>query len=102
MTPDPERENTRLSLVEQLAELMAALALNKSLLARILRVSRPTIYEWFSGKVPKQATEERLESILDILAQGSVTSSTPSTPGLFAGLARVGPCRWSIFWPRSV
>ena len=77
MTPDPERENATLSLVEQLAELMAALALNKPLLARILRVSRPTIYEWFTGKAPKQATEERLQSILDILAQGSVTAATP-------------------------
>lgn len=66
-----------LSVIEGLEELMAALALNKSLLARILRVSRPTIYEWFAGKAPKQTNEERLQSILDILAQGAVNSSTP-------------------------
>lgn len=67
----------RLSVIEGLEELMAALSLSKSLLARILRVSRPTIYEWFAGKVPKLANEERIRSILNILEQGSVSASAP-------------------------
>ena len=65
------------SVAEQLEQLMAALALNKSLLARILRVSRPTIYEWFAGKQPKQENEERLQGILGLLAQASVAASNP-------------------------
>ena len=56
---------------------MAALALNKSLLAKILRVSRPTIYEWLAGKEPKPANEERLQVILHHLAHGSVSGSFP-------------------------
>ena len=65
------------SVIEGLEELMAALSLNKSLLARILRVSRPTIYEWFAGNVPKLANEERIQGILSILEQGSVSASAP-------------------------
>ncbi len=36
-------------IAEQVRELLAALSLNKSQLARILRVTRPTIYEWLQG-----------------------------------------------------
>ena len=56
---------------------MAALGLNKSLLARVLRVSRPTIYEWFSGKQPKPGNEERLQRVLGILTQASVSGARP-------------------------
>lgn len=56
---------------------MAALGLNKSLLAKVLRVSRPTIYEWFSGKQPKPGNEERLQRLLDILTQASVSAESP-------------------------
>ena len=70
-------KQTALSVVEQLAELMAALALNKSLLAKVLRVSRPTIYEWFADKQPKRENEERLQSILTLMARASVSASSP-------------------------
>ena len=66
-----------LPVVDQIEELMAALSLNKSLLAQIMRVSRPTIYEWFAGKQPKADNEDRLEALLDILARGSVSAAKP-------------------------
>ena len=71
------RRPRALSVAEELTELMAALALNKSSLAKILRVSRPTIYEWFDGKVPKPANEERLQGILQILSRRAVTGARP-------------------------
>lgn len=70
-------KQTALSVVEQLAELMAALALNKSLLAKVLRVSRPTIYEWFAEKQPKRENDERLQGILTLMARASVSASSP-------------------------
>ena len=81
--PDPRapliraRKPRALSVVEELAELMAALALNKSMLANILRVSRPTIYEWLGGKEPKQANEDRLLNIVQILSRRGVTGANP-------------------------
>ena len=36
----------------QVRELRAALSVNKSELAKILRVSRPTVYAWLDGKKP--------------------------------------------------
>lgn len=71
------RKPETLSVVEELQELMAALALNKSMLAKILRVSRPTIYEWLGGKEPKQANEDRLQNILQILSRRAVTGANP-------------------------
>ena len=38
-----------LPIGRQVRELQAALSVNKSDLARILRVSRPTVYDWLDG-----------------------------------------------------
>lgn len=77
MTPDPEREDTTPYRGQQLMDLMASLALNKALLGRILRVSRPMIDGWFAGRQPKEEEQERLERILAILAQASVSAVRP-------------------------
>jgi hypothetical protein len=66
-----------LSVIEQMQELLAALALNKSQLAQILRVTRPTMYDWFQGKEPNAANTDRLLALLRILARSSVSSATP-------------------------
>jgi len=69
-----------LSVAAQARELLAALALNKSQLAEVLRVSRPTIYEWLDGKEPNPANAERLATLLRALLDVGVTSETPLHP----------------------
>lgn len=64
-------------IVEQVRELLAALSLNKSQLAKILRVARPTIYEWLQGKEPNPANTDRLHTLLRILDRASVSSVAP-------------------------
>ncbi len=57
--------------------LAAALSLNKSQLARILRVSRPTVYSWLQGTEPGPANLERLHELLTILGGASVSGAKP-------------------------
>jgi transcriptional regulator with XRE-family HTH domain len=71
------REVVALSVGEQMQELSAALSLNKSQLAQILRVTRPTMYDWFQGKEPNAANAERIHSLLRILARSGVSGATP-------------------------
>ena len=66
-----------LSVVDQMRELLAALSLNKSQLAKILRVTRPTIYDWFQGKEPNAANAGRLHTLLRVLARASVSGAAP-------------------------
>ena len=64
-------------VVDQLKEVQAALSLNKSQLARILQVTRPTIYEWFEGKEPNPINRERIRTLLSILARNAVSGARP-------------------------
>lgn len=64
-------------VADRVDELMAALSLSKSLLAQVMRVSRPTIYEWLAGKLPNEANEERLEALLGVLGREGVSGATP-------------------------
>jgi transcriptional regulator with XRE-family HTH domain len=71
------RKVVALSVVEQMQELLAALSLNKSQLARILRVTRPTMYDWFQGKAPNAANTERLHALLGVLLRAFVSGASP-------------------------
>ena len=71
------RDVLKLSVVEQVQELQAALSLNKSQLARVLRVSRPALYDWLRGREPNAANTERLHTLLRCLAQARVSGATP-------------------------
>lgn len=62
---------------EQARELLAALALNKSQLASVLRVTRPTLYEWLNGKEPNPSNAQRISSVLQLLHESGVTSTSP-------------------------
>ena len=62
---------------ERLAELQAALSLNKSQLARILQVTRPTIYEWYEGKEPNATNSQRIATLLRVLARAAVSGARP-------------------------
>jgi transcriptional regulator with XRE-family HTH domain len=71
------RKVVALSVVEQMQELLAALSLNKSQLAQILRVTRPTIYDWFQGKDPSANNMERLHALLGVLSRATVSGVNP-------------------------
>lgn len=66
-----------LTAIEQVQELQAALSLDKTRLARILCVTRPTLYGWLQGREPNQANAARLETLMRILEQASVSSASP-------------------------
>ena len=71
------RDVLKLSVVEQIQELQAALSLNKSQLARILRVSRPALYEWLRGREPNPANTDRLHTLLRCLVRAAVSGASP-------------------------
>ncbi len=66
-----------LPVVEQMQELLAALSINKSQLADILRVTRPTMYGWLQGKEPNATNADRLHALLRILTRASVSGAKP-------------------------
>ena len=66
-----------LAVVDQLNELRAALSLNKSQLARVMRVTRPTIYEWYEGKEPNATNSERIGTLLRLLQRSAVSGAMP-------------------------
>ena len=71
------REILALPVADQLQELGAALSLNKSQLARILSVTRPTLYEWYQGKEPNAANSERIRTLLRVLTHVDVSGARP-------------------------
>ena len=62
---------------DQLKELGASLSVNKSQLARILRVTRPTLYEWYQGKEPNATNSERIRKLLRLLERAAVYGASP-------------------------
>lgn len=65
------------SFGDQAQEAMATLSLTKSQLAGVLRVSRPTVYEWLGGKEPSPGNARRLSTVLRLLARAGVSSEAP-------------------------
>ena len=66
-----------LPVVDQLKDLRAALSLNKSQLARILRVTRPTLYEWYQGREPNATNSKRIHALLRVLTRAAVSGAKP-------------------------
>jgi predicted transcriptional regulator len=66
-----------ISAVEQIEEILAALAVNKSQLASLMRVSRPTLYDWLRGQEPATANAERLDLFSELLSKADVCSTAP-------------------------
>lgn len=69
-----------LSVPHQAREALAALALNKTQLAGVLGVSRPTLYDWLDGKEPNALNAQRLTMVLRLLASAGITSASPLSP----------------------
>jgi DNA-binding transcriptional regulator YiaG len=79
------RAASRMSVADQVCEIMAALSLNKTQLAEVLRVTRPTLYEWLDGKEPNAANAKRLLSLLRLLADSGVTAADSLSPRFARG-----------------
>ena len=63
---------------QQVRELLAALSLNKSQLAQVLGVSRPTLYSWFDGSAePAPMKAERLHTIVRALHRAGIEGREP-------------------------
>jgi DNA-binding XRE family transcriptional regulator len=77
---DALRAALALSVADQAREVQAALSLNKTQLADVLGVSRPTLYDWFDGKEPNASNAVRLTAVLRMLASAGVTSANPLSP----------------------
>ena len=69
-----------LPVADQVRELQTALSVNKSELARILRVSRPTVYDWLDDGQPKADNVSRIRKLLRLLREYRVSSANPLFP----------------------
>lgn len=57
--------------------LQTALSINKSELARILRVPGPTVYDWLDGDEPNPDERLRIWTLLRLLAESRVSANDP-------------------------
>ena len=69
-----------LPIARQVRELQAALSVNKSELARILRVSRPTVYDWLEGGEPNAGNRVRIGRLVGLVARARVSGNEPLFP----------------------
>ena len=69
-----------LPVADQVRELQTALSVNKSELARILRVSRPTVYDWLDDGQPNPGNVSRIRTLWRMLRESRVTSANPLFP----------------------
>ena len=69
-----------LPVADQVRELQTALSVNKSELARILRVSRPTVYDWLDDGQPNAGNRARIRTLLRLLRESGVTAANPLFP----------------------
>ena len=69
-----------LPIGRQVRELQAALSINKSELARILRVSRPTVYDWLDGGEPNADNRSRIRKLLGLISESGVSANNPLFP----------------------
>ena len=69
-----------LPVADQVRELQTALSINKSELARVLGVSRPTVYDWLDGGQPNADNVSRIRTLRRLLRESGVSSAEPLFP----------------------
>jgi len=65
------------SIAARVRTLAAALSLNKTQLANVLRVTRPTLYSWLDGTEPEATNLERIDRLCRLLERADVSSAHP-------------------------
>ncbi len=78
----PDNPTARVGVVtldaaDQIRGVLAALGLNKSQLAAVLRVSRPTLYGWLNGVEPGNANADRIDQICGLLQKEGISGERP-------------------------
>ena len=76
-----------LPIGRQVRELQTALSINKSELARILRVSRPTVYDWLDGGEPNADNRSRIRKLLAVDLGIRGFGEQPALPAFREGTA---------------
>ena len=79
-TPGRAFHISTLPVADQVRELQTSLSVNKSELARILRVSRPTVYDWLDDGQPNPANVSTIRTLRRILRESRVTPANPLFP----------------------
>lgn len=74
------RRIATLPVARQIRELQTALSVNKSELARILGVSRPTVYDWLDDGEPNAANRARIRTLMRLLSESRVSTNNPLFP----------------------
>ena len=69
-----------LPIARQVRELQTALSVNKSELARILGVSRPTVYDWLDDGEPNAANRARIRTLVRLLSESGGSANNPLFP----------------------
>jgi len=68
------------SFSEQVSLVQGALALNRSQMAEVLQISRPTLYAWLDGAQPHTPKVRRLHGLLRLISRAGLTSDHPLHP----------------------
>ena len=79
-----------LPVADQVRELQTALSVNKSELARILRVSRPTVYDWLDDGQPNADNVSRIQTVLRLLSGSRVSAGNPLFPRFVRSAVKPG------------
>jgi len=76
-TPNLYERAITLSFSDQVALIQEALSCNRSQIAQILQVSRPTLYAWIDGAEPGAQKSRRLLALLRLFSRAGLTSERP-------------------------
>ncbi len=74
-----ERALTR-SFSDQVDLIGDTLGCNRSQIARILQISRPTLYAWLEGAEPNSRKRDRLLHVLRLISRAGITPENPLHP----------------------
>ena len=71
-----------LTFSEQVALLSGALSFNRSQIAEVLQVSRPTLYAWIAGAEPSPQKTRRMLTLLGLISRAGLGADRPLLPRL--------------------
>jgi len=69
-----------MSFSEQLELIQKSLGFNRSQIAEVLQISRPTLYAWIEGAEPNSRKRDRLLFLLRLISRAGITPKSPLHP----------------------